>query len=252
MGDASPPTRNYANGFSIALKIGESLYQALPSKLGDQLDPRPVSVTALELPFIEPIALTDESKVSREVSISQGMIDLMNHLSHAKAIDSVEHGFFDRYVKNISLNGADQLNLPEIVDARYWTEDIKNDQMGYFNQMASVLMAINLSHHYLGHYAKYADKLPRADNNTMAPINQFLSPAEWELSVRDGAVNSLSCALATSGAQALFTAIDNMPRKPAWAAYIVPQFVDLKTLNKELGSYEDGFLHGKIAALNAE
>jgi len=65
-------------------------------------------------------------------------------------------------------------------------------------------------------------------------------------------VNSLSCALATSGVQALFEAIDRMPRRPAWAGYIVPSFADLKDLNKELGSYEDGFYHGKFASLNTD
>ena len=250
MGDSTPPNR-YANGFAITVKIAENLYEALPAKMGDQLDPRPVNILVSDQPFIGPVAVTDENKVSREVSISEGLIDLMNHLSHAKAVDSIEPGFFDRYVKNISLNGGDRLNLPEIVDARYWTEAVKNDQMSYFNQMASMLMAINLSHHYLGHYAKYGDKLPRPDD-LMRPINQFLTSAEWESSVKAGAVNSLSCALATSGVQALFEAIDRMPRRPAWAGYIVPSFADLKDLNKELGSYEDGFYHGKFASLNTD
>jgi len=251
MGDAAPPAHNYANGFTIALRIGETLYQALPEKFGDQLDPRPVSVTALDQPFIDPVALTDEGKVSREVTVSEGLIDLMNHLSHAKAVDGVSPGFFDRYVKNITLDGTNRLNLPEIVDARYWTEEVKNDQMSYFNQMASMLMAINLSHHYLGHYTKYADKLPQSDN-PMRPINQFLTPEEWEASVRAGTVNSLSCALATSGAQALFEAISRLPQRPAWADYIMPPFAQVSSLNKELADYEDGFLHGKLAALNTQ
>jgi hypothetical protein len=251
LGGATPPPHSYANGFSIALKIGESLYQALPTKLGDQLNPRPVSILGLEQPFIGPIALTDENKVWREVSISEGLIDLMNHVSHAKAVDRVEPGFFDRYVKNISINGGDHFNLPEIVEPRFWTDSVENYQMSYFNQMVGMLMAINLSHHYLGHYAKYADKLAGPDN-LMLPINRFLSPAEWETSVKAGAVNSLMCALGTEGAQALFDAIARMPKRPAWVAYIVPQFVDIKDLNKELGDYEDGFYHGKLGDLSTQ
>ena len=193
MSGATPEPHRYANGFSITVKIAENLYEALPGKMSDQIDPRPVNMLASDQPFIGPVTLTDENKTSREVSISVGLIDLMNHLAHAKAVDSIEPGFFDRYVKNISLQGGDQLNLPDIVDARYWTESVRNDQMSYFNQMASMLMAINLSHHYLGHYAKYGDKLPRA-NDLMLPINQFLTHEEWESSVRAGAVNSLSCA----------------------------------------------------------
>lgn len=246
---AAPEPHRYANGFSITVSIAENLYQALPAKMGDQVDPRPLNMLASDQPFIGPVALTDENKTSREVSISVGMIDLLNHLAHAKAVDNIEPGFFARYVKNISLQSGDQLDLPDIVDARYWTESVRNDQMSYFNQMASMLMAINLSHHYLGHYTKYGPKLPRA-NDLMLPINQFLTPEEWEASVKAGAVNSLSCALATSGVQALFEAIDAMPHRPAWAGYIVPQSANLKGLNKELGAYEDSFYHGKLAALN--
>ena len=45
------------------------------------------------------------------------------------------------------------------MDGRYWTDNVINDQMSYFNQMVGFMMAINLSHHYLGHYAKYAPKM---------------------------------------------------------------------------------------------
>src|ERR1700761_5813582 len=111
MTGAAPEPHRYANGFTITVNIAENLYQALPGKMSDQIDPRPVNMLTSEQPFIGPVALTDESKVSREVSISMGLIDLMNHVAHAKAVDSVEPGFFDRYVKNISLQDGDHLNL---------------------------------------------------------------------------------------------------------------------------------------------
>jgi hypothetical protein len=249
LGGASPPIQSYANGFTVALHIGESLYQALPSRLGDQVSPQPVTVLSLEQPMIAPLTRADETGVSHEVSISVGLIDLMNHVSHAKAVDRFEPGYFDRYIKNISMDNLDHLNLPDIVEARYWTDNVKNYQMTYFNQMVSVLMAINLSHHYLGHCAKYAEKLSGSDA-APPPINQFLSPAEWEVSVKAGAINSLSCALATGGARALFDAIDKMPRRPVWIAYIVPPFADLKDLNKELADYELNFYHGKLGDQN--
>ncbi|HWD19246.1 MAG TPA: hypothetical protein VHB20_08195 [Verrucomicrobiae bacterium] len=241
-------TRTYANGYTITLKIGESLYESLPTRWGDQLDPRPVSVQSQERPFIDPVALTDDSKVSREVSLSVGLIDLMNHVSHAKAVDRITPGFFDSYVKTISLGSHDHLNLPEISEPRYWSDTVKNDQMSYFNQMVSVLMAINLSHHYLGHYAKYAEKMGASE--TPLPINQFLTPVEWEMSVKAGAINSCSCALATAGARALFEAIDKLPQRPSWTAYIAPPFANLQALNKELDDYEFQFYHGTLGDQN--
>lgn len=245
LGDAPPPAHSYADGLTVAQRIGETLCEALPPKLGSQIEPQPVTLLPREQPWIEPIALTDEKKVSREVSISRGLIDLMNRVAHAKAIERLQPGFFDGYVKIISSATGDRINMPEIVEPRFWADEVIDEQASYFNQMVSILTAINLSHHYLGHYAKYADKL-NAPGNGLASINQFLSPEEWEVSVKAGAANSLGCSLATDGARALFEAIDKMGHRPAWASYIVPPYADLKSLNKELGAYEVGFYRGQL------
>jgi hypothetical protein len=111
--------------------------------------------------------------------------------------------------------------------------------------MVGFIMAINLSHHYLGHYDKYASKMigPGA---RLTPINDFLTPAEWEVSVRAAAVDSLDCALATDGTRVLFDAIDKMPVRPAWADYVIPPGTDIKRLNRELARYEEDFFRGQL------
>jgi hypothetical protein len=48
------------------------------------------------------------------------------------------------------------------------------------------------------------------------------------------------------GARALFDAIDKMPKRPDWTAFIVPPATDLKKLNKELVKYENDFFHGQL------
>jgi hypothetical protein len=81
----------------------------------------------------------------------------------------------------------------------------------------------------------------------VAPINNFLNTREWEASVRAGAVDSFNCAYSsTDGPRALFEAIDRMPQRPAWTAYIVPPQVDIKKLNKELATYERDFFRGHL------
>jgi len=239
------PVRSYSNGFSIVLKTSEGLFQSLPASSAQNIAPRPVSIQPLDLPSIEPVAITDEGKVTREVSLSMGLIDLMNHVAHAKAIDHKQPGFFASYLTNFARAGCDASCAADIVDERYWTEDILNDQQSYFNQMASILIAINLSHHYLGHSDKYAEKTMGPDTKTH-PINDFLSPAEWQASVKAGTINSLDYGMATEGARALFEAIDQMPKRPAWVAYLAPATVDLKDLNKSFARYEDDFFHGRI------
>jgi hypothetical protein len=245
LGDATPPAHSYTSGFSAAMKIGEGLYEALPEKFGNQIFAQPVALQPQDMPVISPVLTTDESKAEREVSISAGFIDLMNHVAHAKAIDKIQPGFFDAYIRNLSRMTGEPYVLPDMVDARYWTDDVMDEQISYFNQMMSMLVAINLSHHYLGHYSKYAAKLANVENQA-APINGLITPDEWMISVKAGVHNSLDCALATEGVRALFEAIDKMPERPAWTMYIVPKFADLKALNKELDHWEYDFFHGKL------
>ena len=73
-----------------------------------------------------------------------------------------------------------------------------------------------------------------------------MTQAEWDVSVRAAAVNSLDCALATDGSRALFEAIDKMPDRPAWAAYVIPANVDIKKLNKTLAHDEELFFRGQL------
>jgi hypothetical protein len=244
--DLTPP-RVYTTGFSIVIRLAGELYEALPPCYGSQLDAQTVALQPQDLPVVAPISTTEDKHVLRQVCLSAGFIDLVNHICHAKAIDRVQPGYFDTYVKNVSQLYTDDAfaQAPNIVDPRFWTDDVMNDQLSYFNQVIGLLTAINLSHHYLGHYAKYAAHLA-GPGDTVTPINNLLTMDEWEVSVKAGAVDTLNCALATDGPRALFEAIDRMPHRPAWAAYIVPRQVDIKKLNKELASYEIDFFHGRL------
>jgi hypothetical protein len=245
-GEDAAPQRVYPSGFSVALDRGGDLSEALPEKFGKQLAAQPIALQPQDLPQITPIASGDESKVLRQVSVSAGFIDLVNHLAHAKAIDRIQPGFFDQYVQNLARTAADDsVQLPVMIDPRYWQDDVINDQAGYFNQMIGMTVAINLSHHYLGHFDKYAPKMAGPGNKTL-PINEFLTSGEWEVSVKAGATDALNCALATEGARALFQAIDSFPRRPAWTEAILPKDVDIKKLNKELIHYENQFFHGGL------
>ena len=241
--DAEEPSRAYQSGFSIVLKIGGELSEALPDKFGKQIDPPPIALQPQDSPIVTPIATTDESKIVRQVAMSAGFIDLINHLCHAKAADHVQPGFFDQYIKNLAAGTGGQ--APNIVEARFWTDDVINDQMSYFNQMIGFMMALNFTHHYLGHYTKYSTQMIGAGNK-IAAINDLLTPAEWDVSVRAAAVNSLDCALATDGCRALFQAIDKMPNRPGWTAYVLPANVDIKKLDKQLAHYEELFFRGQL------
>ncbi|HEX4121465.1 MAG TPA: hypothetical protein VH619_12660 [Verrucomicrobiae bacterium] len=247
LADVASDSHVYPNGFSIVIKLAGELYTALPAKYGEQLDAQTVALQPQELPVVAPISTTDDNHVLRQVCLSAGFIDVVNHICHAKAADRIEPGFFDKYVKTLSdLYATNPVaSPPSIANPAFWSDDVMNDQSSYFNQVIGLLTAINLSHHYLGHYAKYSDRMI-GPGGSIVPINNYLTAGEWNVSVKAGAADALNCALATDGPRALFEAFDQMQHKPAWAAYIVPPGVDLKKLNKQLVGYETDFFHGKL------
>ena len=237
----------YPSGFSVALDRAGDLSEALPAKFGNLLAPQPVALQPQDIPRIMPISSSDESKVLRQVSVSAGFIGLVNHLAHAKAIDRIQPGYFDQYMQNLARLAGDEFTIrpPNMVDARFWQDDVMNDQASYFNQMIGMMVAINFSHHYLGHFDKYSSRMAGAGNK-LNPINELLTPSEWEVSVKAGATDALNCALATDGIRSIFEEIDKLPRRPDWTESLVPKNVDLKKLNKELSGYETLFFHGGL------
>ena len=242
--DNSPP-HGYPGGFMAVTNLGSDLYATLDPKYQKGLDPNPVAVENMLAPVITPIAVNDGNRRWGEVSISAGYIDLLNHLAHAKAIDRIQPGYFAQYALNLAraTGGDSPPEPPNMVDNRYWTDDIMNDQASYFTQMIGMTLALSLSQHYLGHFNQYAGQMLAGK---LVPINNFIPPDSWEAGVKAATLNCLNCAVAMEGAKALFEAIDKMPHRPAWTAFIVPPAADLKKLNKQLKTYEEEFFHGKL------
>jgi hypothetical protein len=241
----APGLHTYSGGFSLALKLCSELHESLPEKFGTQIDDQPIILEPNDAPILTPVTTTAENKVERQVCMSAGFIDLINHLAHAKAVDNLEHGFFDRYVENLSRFGGTNVMAPDIVDARFWTDDVINDQMSYFNQMLGLAMAINLSHQYLGHFTKYSAQL-NGPTTHRVPINDLLTPDEWAATLRAGTLNALQCALSTDADRSLFEAVAKLPKRPAWLDYFVPPNTDLKKLAKQLARWEDDFFHDRF------
>ena len=234
----------YDGSVSQARQLGSDLYQTLDAKYKKNLYSQPVQVEPMKAPVIVPSEGGESNKSLRLVKVSAGFIDLMNHIAHAKAIDRIQPGYFQQYIVNLSLaaEGDAPPEPPDIVGSRYWTADVMNEQAGYFNQMIGLTLALNLSHHYLGHYTKLSGQLLAGK---LVPINDLLAPAEWEASVKAATYNALDCALATEGPRALFEAIDKMPARPAWADFLVPPGADLKKLSNQLKDYESLYYTGK-------
>jgi len=242
---ASSAPHVYGNSFRAALKIGSDLYTTLDPKFQKCINPEAIRMESMDAPVITPIPGNDENKLLSQVFVSDGFIDLMNHLAHAKAIDRIQKGYFEQYVLNLARDTATDapVNPPSMVEDRFWTDDVMNEQISVFNQMMGMTIAMNLAHHYKGNFNKYANQMLAGK---LVPINNLLAPAEWEAAVKAATLNSLDCALGTDGVKSLFEAIDKMPKRPGWTLYIVPATADLKKLNKTLTKYENDYFHGGL------
>jgi len=235
----------YPSGIKVALQIEADLYNTLDAKYRVRVPAPPTSGAALNATATALMGRDGETNALHETPVSPGFVDLINHIAHAKAIDRSEPGYFDQYMSGLARETAigHLPQAPDITEDCYWTDQVMTDQASYFNQMIGMTMAMNLSHHYLGQFDKYAGVM---QSGRFIPINNLLTRSEWEKGVRAAAANALNCALGTEGSKALFDAIDKMPLRPAWTAYIVPQSINIKGLNQQLGMYEIAFFRGGL------
>lgn len=231
------------------IAMGRTLFRALPESFRNQVHFQPVNVEPDPLPFLRPeeVQYPDLPQPVRRVVVSAGFADLMNYVAHAKAIDNVRRGFFVEFVQTLAKHSG-QEPLPEpagLSAAEYWTDPVLNEQESNFNQMTGILLAVELSHHYLGHYTKYAARLTPAEGAAPPPINTLLAPGEWDLALKAGTLNALEAGYAVEGVLALFEAIDKMPVKPAWTRYFVPADFKFAKVRRELKRYEENFFAGR-------
>jgi len=241
---AQPPP--YKTGLRVVRTLGLDLYRQLEPKQRQLVNPEPVSIETDVTPFIKLAEYPEQDKPMRFVFVSVGFIDLMNNVAHAKAIDKIEKGYFEKYVLSLAgESGEKELKpLPNIANPQYWTEAVLNEQESSFGQMVGAAVAIKLSHHYLGHYKKYASQLEDANGKTV-PINTLLTPAEWETSMRVGIRNAMEAGYLIEGPKALFECIDKMPKRPDWTLYFLPAKANVKAIKKEMEKMEKDLFAGK-------
>jgi hypothetical protein len=236
----------YKTSFSAIVKLGTDLQKYLKPKYKSVINSQPVFLETDLMPFVKLVEYPDEKQPLRAVFISVGFIDLMTLVSHAKAIDRVEKGFFEKFVVSLGKESGEKelAALPNISNPKYWTDDLMNEQVSNFNQMVGTVLAITLAHHYLGHYQKYMAKMDD-DKGKQTAISSFLTPAEWDEAMKLGAKNALDCGFGVEGVKSLYDAIAKMPQRPAWTAYFIPASVKVDKIKKDLEKIEKKFFAGE-------
>jgi hypothetical protein len=236
---SAAPAAGYETGFQNLTQLSKDLHRALEPNQRKNLFPAPVLVKDQTTPYLQPSKHFTGSNMVAAVYVSPGFVDLMNHLSHALALDSSQKGYLKKYLADVSEQST---SLRNVSHQQTWAFDTMNHQMSFFNQMAGTLIAIDMAHHYLGHYTKYAAKLSESPN---VALNSLVTPQEWRKAVMQGSHNALNIGLGVEGIKTLFDAVANMPSRPAWTAYLLPQTANVGKTKKDLDKLEEYFFAGR-------
>jgi len=240
----NPDWHSYKTDFSTAMKLGNALYSQLKPAEQEFVSSQPISIDVDPAPFVRMFQYPEEPKPIRGVCISAGFVDLVNRVAHAKAIDTKKKGYFNAYIQQLSAeSGEKELKpIPDQTDSSFWTDRMLDEQASNFNSIVGVVLGIKLAHHYLGHYDKYRDKLNT--QGTPTPIENLVTPEEWEEAFAQGVRNALDAGCLIEGVIPFFEAFDKMNKRPGWTAYFLPERVQVPKMRAELERIQKVFLTG--------
>jgi hypothetical protein len=236
----------YDSGYPTMARLAEDLHRALPKEKREALAARPVLLERINLPYLELGPQSAANTNARAVFVSGALFDALNYVSHARAVDAVDNGFFVKAVNSLACDNGEK-GLPALYQPTHdkaWSFNTMNLQLTYFNQMAAGLLAVEMAHHYLGHYSKYAAELA----GSKKPLHSVLSQKEWREAVLAGSRHALDCGLAPEGLVVLYDAISRMPHRPSWAVHVMPPAAEVSILRLELKRVEATFFDVRSAS----
>jgi hypothetical protein len=234
-----PVSGRYETSHSDIIRLAADLRQALEPRLRACICSEAVVFDESPVPVVR--AGTHHKTQLGTVRLSAGFVALLNYLSHAKAIDGVDRGFYERSIASLAVQtGGTGLPSLDLTHKKAWSFDTLNHQGSHFNQMAGGLVAIELAHHYLGHYKKYASQLIDTQGQPV-PLSTLISPDEWHDAIMAGTKNALACGLGVEGLKVFFDGLEKTPNRPAWSLALLPAGAQVTKLNQELQHTENDF-----------
>jgi hypothetical protein len=246
----SPDGLTYKTGYSAMMKLGRALYDQLDPKDKEVISSQPISMDVDMTPFVRMLYYPDgdAGKPLRGVWISAGFIDLVNHVAHAKAIDKIQKGYFQKYIAQLMTEtGEKELRpLPDDGNPKYWTDDMLNEQQSNFNSIVGIVVGIKMAHHTLGHFDKYKDKLIEKDGVKPTPIEELITEKEWEDAYKEGLFISLNAGCFIEGVIPFYEAFDKMPTRPPWSIYFLPPNAKFAKMKKDFEKFQKDYLAGKL------
>ena len=236
------PKQAYETSFANITKISAELHLALAPAKRSQVHGELVLLESGNIPCITPAVADRNGSAANIVRVSAGFVEWINRASHARALDESKEGTFTRYLTAATpgSNGEFPAVGKDLAPEILWSFDTMNHQAGIFNQMSGALLAIDMAHHYLGHYKKHSARLAAISGASTA-ISSLLSEKEWREAVMQGARNALDCGLGVDGLRAIFDGFDMTSSRPTWSAHLVHPKANLGKLSRELEKMENDF-----------
>jgi hypothetical protein len=236
----------YKTSLKDTKRLGMDIQKALKPQYQDKVHNEPIFIEIEKMPFVKLEEFPDEPKPLPIIVMSEGFFDLINNVAHAKAIDKIQKGYFQKYILSLAQEtGEKELKpLPNDTDKRFWTDDMINEQYSNFNSIVGVMVGIKLADHYLGHYKKYASQM-NVDQTLQKPINNLLTPKEWEEALKLGVRNALDGGCTIEGVLPFFECFEKMPKRPAWTAFFVPDTAKYRDIRRTLEKIQKDFFAGK-------
>lgn len=233
---------DYKSGFSTIQSLGQDIYNSLEPNERSMFGPNPISVDSSRKPSVRLLYFVEGKQTIRGVWISQGFVDLVNHVAHAQAIDKKRRGYFARYIEALELSEDSVPPLPDRDNPEFWTDSVLNEQLSNFNSIVGITVGISLAQHYLGYYDKYEDRLKSADGETIL-LNHLLTSEEWERSYRRGLNNAMHASCMTEGYLPFCEALSSMKRRPSWVGHFLPNTAKFSAMRKDMVKLQHKFLN---------
>src|SRR5215204_5580404 len=104
---AERATGKYESDFNTVARLAEDLYRALPKEQRAAMLSRPVLLDKVKTPYLQPGTLTKDGTNWQAIYVSAPLIDVLNYVAHAKAVDNVDSGFYAKAINSLaSENGT--------------------------------------------------------------------------------------------------------------------------------------------------